>query len=87
MQNKRDPKRKLEEQKLFISHQIEEIKKRQDELILKKLFFDVQKDELEFRKLVLEKLIAKRAYGQPHVHKQKISGCSCLPLPEHLYLN
>ena len=87
MQNKRDPKRKLEEQKQFISHQIEEIKKRQDELILKKLFFDVQKDELEFRKQVLEKLIAKRAYGQPDIHTQKIRSCGCLPVPEYLYLN
>lgn len=87
MENKRDPKKKLEQQKLFISNQIEEIKRRQDELTLKKLFFDVQKDELEFRKLVLDKLIEKRTQKQTLIHLQKVSCCGTLPVPDFLYLN
>lgn len=59
MQNKSERKKKLEFQRQFLLHQIREIGRQEDRLLLANILLDARKEELILRQEILEKLIRK----------------------------
>lgn len=87
MQNKSEHKKKLEKQRQILIHRIQEINKKQDELMLKNILLNARKEELKLKSDILQKLIIKMSVETAFPQQILEGPYKSIPMPVTLYLN